>query len=50
MFHFWSLDQILNILKENVFVKAYVFSKLPTVKNPSTTLSNKGRFRPRFDS
>ena len=49
-FHFWNLHQILNILKENIFVIAYVFSKLQTVKNLSTALSNKRRFRPRFDS
>ena len=46
--HFLSLDQILNILKEKIFVVANVFPKLLTVKNSVRRLFKKRRFRRRF--
>ena len=49
MFHFWKIDQILNILKEKMIVIANVFSTLQTVKNFVRTLSKKRCFRTRFD-
>ena len=45
-FHFSSLHQILNILKEKICVIGNVFPKLETVKNFVRTL----RFRKRFYS
>ena len=45
LFHFWSLHEILNILKEKIFVIAIVFRKLQTVNNLVRTLCEKRRFR-----
>ena len=50
LFHFWNLHQILNILKENMFVIANVLAKLETVKNLVRALSKKCCFRTRFDN
>ena len=50
LFHFWNLQQILNILKENMIVMTNAFPKLQTVKNLVRTLSKRRRFRARFDS
>ena len=50
LFHFWSLHEILNILKEKIFVIAIVFRKLQTVNNLVRTLCEKCRFRTSFDS
>ena len=50
LFHFWTLHQILNILKENIIVIANVFPKLLTVKNLYRILSKRQRFRAWCDS
>ena len=50
LFHFWSLHQILNIIKEKMIVIANVFPKLLTVKNLFRILSKRQRFRAWFDS
>ena len=50
LFHFWSLHQILNILKKEMMVWANVFSKLQTVKNIVTPLFKKRRFGIPFQS
>ena len=50
LFHFWNLDQILNILKENMIVIANVFPKLQAVKKLVRTLSKEHRFRTVFGS
>ena len=48
--HFQNLHQILNILKERIIVIANVFLQLGTVKILFRPLSEKRRFRTRFDS
>ena len=48
-FHFWNLDQILNILEKKMIVIANVFPKLGTVKILVRRLSKKCRFRTRID-
>ena len=48
LFHFSSLHQILNILKEKICVIGNVFPKLETLKNLVRTLSKKHSFRTRF--
>ena len=50
LFHFWILHQILNVLKEEMIAIANVFPKLQTVKELLRPLSQKPRFRTRFDS
>ena len=50
MFNFWILHQILNVLKEEMIAIANVFPKLQTVKELLRPLSQKPRFRTRFDS
>ena len=50
LFHFWSLHQILKILKKKMIVIAKVFPKLQTVKNFVTLLSKKRGFGTRLDS
>ena len=50
LLYFWSLDQLLNILKEKMFVIANVFPKLQTGKNVVRTLCKKRRSITRFDS
>ena len=50
LFHFWNLNQILNILKKNMMVIAILFPKLQIVKNFVRPLSKKRYFRTRFDS
>ena len=50
LFHFWTLHQILNILKKKVMVLLNVFSKLQTVKNFVTPLCKKRHFGTRLDS
>ena len=49
-FHFWNLDQILNILKKKMIVIATLFRKLQTVKDFFRPLSKKHRLRTPFDS
>ena len=49
-FHFWNLQQILNIFKNKKVVIANVFSKLQNVKDLIRPLSKKRRFRTSFDS
>ena len=48
--HFWNLHEILNILKEKMFVIANAFPKLQTVKILVRPLSKTRRFKTRFDS
>ena len=48
LFHFWNLNQILNILKKKVIVIVTFFRKLPTVKDMFRPLSKKHRFRTPF--
>ena len=50
LFHFWSLNRILKILKQKMMVLANVFSKLQTVKNFVTPLCKKRCFGTRLDS
>ena len=50
LFHFWNVQQSLNILEKNMIVIANVFLKLQTVKILVRPLSKKRRFRTRFDS
>ena len=50
LFHFLNLYQILNILKKRMIVIANVFKKVETVKILIRPLSEKRRFRTRFDS
>ena len=50
LFHFCNLHQIRNILKEKMILVANVFSKLEIVKKLDRILSNKRRFKKRFDS
>ena len=40
LFHFWNLNEILNILKKKIMALANVFTKLQTVKNFLTPLCN----------
>ena len=49
-FHFWILNQILNIWKQKMIVIVNVFPKLQTVKILVRALSKNRRFRARFDS
>ena len=49
LFHFWNIHQILDILKEKMMFIANVFPKLQTVKNLVRPLSEKRRFRTRFE-
>ena len=49
-FHFWSLDQILNVLKKKMIVIANLFRKLQTVKDWVRPLFKKHRVRNSFDS
>ena len=50
LFHFRNLHYILNILKDKMIVVANVFPKLQTVEILVISLSEKCRFRTRFDS
>ena len=50
LFHFWDLNQVLNVLKEKMIVIANVFPKLQAVKIFVRRLSKKRRFRTRSDS
>ena len=50
LLHFWNLHQILNILKEKMFVIANVFRKLSTVKIFPRPLPKKRCFKTGFDS
>ena len=50
LFDFTNLHQILNILKKTMMVIAYIFPDLYTVKILVRPLSEKRRFRKRFDS
>ena len=50
LFHFWNLNQILNVLKTKIIVIANVFPKLHTVKKLARILSKEQRFRTRFGS
>ena len=50
LFHFWNVQQSLNILEKNMIVIANGFLKLQTVKILVRPLSKKRRFRTRFDS
>ena len=50
LFHFWNLNQILNIWKEKIILIANVIRKLQTLKNFLRTLSQKRLFRTRIDS
>ena len=50
MFHFWNLNQISNIMKKKMMVRANVFAKLTTVKNFVRPFCKKRRFGKRFDS
>ena len=50
LLHLWNLHQILNILKEKMFVIANLFAKLQTVKILLRSLSNKRSFKTCFDS
>ena len=49
LFHFWNVQQSLNILEKNMIVIANVFLKLQTVKILVRPLSKKRRFRTGFD-
>ena len=49
LFHFWNLQNTLNILKEKMIVIANVFPKLQTVKILVRPLSKKRPFRTRFE-
>ena len=49
LFDLWNLHQILNILKKNMMVIANVLPKLQTVDILVRPLSEKSRFRTRFD-
>ena len=49
LFHFWNVNQILNILKEKMTVTANVFPTLETVKISVRLLSKKQLFRTSFD-
>ena len=50
LFHFWNLQEILNILKKNMMVLANVLLKLETVKKFVTPICKKRRFGTRLDS
>ena len=50
MFHFWNLDQILNVLKKNMIVRGTLFRKLLTVKDLVRPLSKKHGLRKHFES
>ena len=50
LFHFWNLDQMLNISKKRMIVVDNVFPKLQTVKIFLRPLSKKRCYRSRFDS
>ena len=50
LFHFWFLNEILNILKEKMIVIAIVFPKLQTLKIFVRKLSQEHRFRTGFGS
>ena len=50
LFHFWNVQQSLNILEKNMIFIANVFPKLQTVKVFFIPLSKKRCFRTRFDS
>ena len=50
LFHFWILNQILNILRKNLMVIANLFPKLETVKIFHRPPCKKRYFGTRFDS
>ena len=50
LFDFWKLQQIWNILKEKMTVIANIFPNLQKVKILVRPLSEKRRFKKRFDS
>ena len=50
LFHFWNLNQILNILKKKMILIATLFGKSDTVKELVKPLSKKHRLRNPFDS
>ena len=50
LFHFWNLNQILNILKKKMIVIATLFRKLQTVKDLVRPLFKKHHFRNSFDN
>ena len=47
--HFWSLDQLQNILKKNMTLTAYVFAKLGTMKDVVRQMSKKSCFGGLFE-
>ena len=49
LFHFWNVQQSLNMLEKNMLVIANVFLKLQTVKILIRPLSERRCFRTRFD-
>ena len=49
-FHFWNLDQILNILKQEMIVIATLFRRLQTVEGLVKPLSKNHRLRTPFVS
>ena len=50
LFHFWNLNQILNILKKKMILIPTSFRKLQTLKELVRPLSEKHNFRAPFDS
>ena len=50
LFHFWNLQQILNVVEKKMIVIATLFRKLQTVKDLVRRLSEKHRFKALFDS
>ena len=50
LFHFWNLQQILNILRKEMIAITNVFPILQTAKNLVRPLCEKRRFRTPFDS
>ena len=50
LFHFWNLNQILNILKKKMIVIANVFPILQTAKTLVRTLSKERCFETGFGS
>ena len=50
LFHFWNLDQTLNILKEKIILIATLFRKLHTVKELVRPLFKKHQFRNSFEN
>ena len=50
LLHFWNLHYILNILKKNMTLIAYVFLKLQTARDVASYMPKKPSFRTPFDS